>query len=130
VLGRTLPIRRYLGSLKQVLDHAGVEPNPARHRTVKLPKITREEPNPPTARHVLTILRRVPARMVLPLNVLEHCGLRVGEAVSLRWATLTRRVTAAAARVGDEVRPGPVGAGATLAHGRDRGDLSARGSCA
>ena len=27
-------IRRYLGSLKQVLDYAGCEPNPARHRTV------------------------------------------------------------------------------------------------
>jgi integrase len=71
---------------KLVLDHAGVDPNPARDRRVKLPRIIRAEVHPPTAGHVLAILDRVPRQLVLALVVLEQTGMRVGELVSLPWA--------------------------------------------
>ena len=47
---------QYLIAFRLLLDHAGVEPNPARDPRVKLPKHVREEPSPPSAEHVLAIL--------------------------------------------------------------------------
>jgi hypothetical protein len=42
-------VRLYLLTFRLLLDYAAVEPNPARDPRVKLPKQTREEPNPPSA---------------------------------------------------------------------------------
>jgi integrase len=41
--------------------------------------------NPPTAKQLLAILDKVPARWVLPLVVLEQTGMRIGEASRLTW---------------------------------------------
>lgn len=72
---------------KLVLDHAlGAAPNPARDRSIRLPRIVRAEVHPPTADHVLQILARVPRQLVLALLVLEQTAMRVGELVSLPWA--------------------------------------------
>jgi integrase len=52
---------------------------------VKLPKRTREEPQPPTAEHWAAILGALNARHRLLLITVEQGGMRVGEAVSLTW---------------------------------------------
>src|SRR5262249_25791715 len=45
-------IRKTVSAVGMVLDHAGIEPNPARDRRVKLPREEQEEMQPPTADHV------------------------------------------------------------------------------
>lgn len=78
-------VAAYMSVVKQTLDFAGVAPNPARDRRVRLPVNTADEVAPPTARQVLAILERVPSRFVLPLVVLEQTGMRVGELAKLPW---------------------------------------------
>ena len=63
-------LRHSLGALRGVLDHAGVEPNPARDRGVRLPHEPGEEIDPPTAAHVERALSAVAPRYRLPLIVL------------------------------------------------------------
>ncbi|MCY4087500.1 MAG: site-specific integrase [Actinomycetia bacterium] len=81
-------VSRYLAMLRPLLDYTGVDPNPARDRTVKLPPATREELKPPTASEFLTILHNTPPRLRLPLIVLEQTGIRVGELTSLTWGNI------------------------------------------
>jgi integrase len=72
--------------LAMVLDHAGVQPNPARDRlTVKMPREERRELNPPTAEHVLAVHRLLPRMCRQPLLVLDGTGMRVGELEALTW---------------------------------------------
>jgi integrase len=78
-------VRRYLATLRALLDFADVDPNPARDPRVKLP---REEPtvvDPPTVAEVDTIIGHCPQRWRLPLRVLEQTGMRVGELHRLEW---------------------------------------------
>ena len=61
-----------------VLDHAGVQPNPARDRVlVKLPREEIEEPNPPIAEHLRTVYRRLPEKHRLAFLFLDWSGARV-----------------------------------------------------
>lgn len=76
-------VRRYITTLRQILDAAAVDPNPA--RAARLPRIVTEEPRPPTGRQLLQILDHIPARYRLPLILLEQTGIRIGEACSLTW---------------------------------------------
>jgi integrase len=78
-------LSRYPNTLRQVLDFAAVDPNPARDRRVKLPKIEATVVEPPTAAQVDAILAHSPPRWRLPLRVLEHTGMRVGELRDLEW---------------------------------------------
>jgi len=78
-------LSRYVTTLRNVLDFAGVEPNPARDRRVKLPKIETTVVEPPTAAQVEAILAHSPPRWRLPLRVLEQTGMRVGELRDLEW---------------------------------------------
>jgi integrase len=78
-------LSRYVATLRQVLDFAGIDPNPARDRRVKLPKIETPIVEPPTAEQVEAILRHSPPRWRLPLRVLEQAGMRVGELHALEW---------------------------------------------
>jgi integrase len=78
-------LARYIATLRQLLDFIGVDPNPARDSHVKLPQIVHEEPTPPSAEHVLAMLRLVAPRQVLPLVVLEQTAMRVGELEDLGW---------------------------------------------
>ncbi|MCY4085350.1 MAG: hypothetical protein OXG37_00290 [Actinomycetia bacterium] len=50
-------VKAYTGTLKLVLDFAGLEPNPARDRRVKLPA---SQPNNPTSPHAPTSKRSAP----------------------------------------------------------------------
>ena len=78
-------VEKALGALRQLLDHVGVEPNPARDRRVRLPRRRREEIEPPTATEVEAIVAAVAPRYRLPLVVLEATAMRVGELEHLRW---------------------------------------------
>lgn len=76
---------RYIVTLRQVLDFAEVEPNPARDKRVKLPRVETPEIEPPSGEQVEAILAHVPQRRRLPLRVLEQTGMRVGELSQLEW---------------------------------------------
>jgi hypothetical protein len=67
-------LSRYFATLRQLLEFAGVDPNPARDRRVKLPAIVSEETDPPTEAQTRAILERVGPRWLLPLIVLEQTG--------------------------------------------------------
>jgi hypothetical protein len=79
-------VRKVVQAVAMVLDHAGVDPNPARDkRIVRLPRENRPELNPPTAEHVLAVHRILPKRYRLPLLVLDATGMRIGELEALTW---------------------------------------------
>jgi integrase len=78
-------IRRYVATLRAVLDFADVDPNPARDGRVKLPREEQSVVDPPTAADVDTIIATVPERWRLALRTLEQTGMRVGEAHALVW---------------------------------------------
>jgi integrase len=70
-------IRKTLGAGAMALDHAGINPNPARDRSIKLPREEPEEINPPTAEHVAAVFRLLPSKHRLPLLWLDWSGARV-----------------------------------------------------
>jgi integrase len=78
-------IRRYVATLRAILDFVGVEPNPAKDPRVKLPREETTIVQPPTAAEVDTIIATVPPRWRLPLRTLEQTGMRVGELHALEW---------------------------------------------
>ncbi len=82
---RPASLRLYLFVLQHALDFAGVEPNPARDRSVKLPREEKAVLEPPSGHDVAAILATVPPRWQLPLRVLAETGMRVGEAHELEW---------------------------------------------
>ena len=81
-------LRQYMGTLRQVLDHARVEPNAARDRRVRLPRIETEEINPPTAKQFLAILAAIPEGRRLPFLLQEQTGMRSTEIATLTWGDL------------------------------------------
>jgi integrase len=70
-------IRKTLGAGAMALDHAGVSPNPARDRSIKLPREEPEQINPPSAVDVERVFRRIPAKHQLALLWLDWSGARV-----------------------------------------------------
>ena len=66
-------------ALAQVLDHYGVDPNPARDKRVKLPKERKAHIPPPLAEHVERVAETVAREYVLPLLIIDECGPRVNE---------------------------------------------------
>ncbi len=78
-------LRRYLVSLRAILDHAGVDPNPARSNSVRLPRQEQAIVEPPSAVDVAAIIVNAPARWRLALTTLAETGMRVGELHELEW---------------------------------------------
>jgi integrase len=78
-------VRIYVGTLRQVLDFVGCEPNPATDKRVKLPRIERAIPEPPSESEVTAIIVCAPPKWRLALRVLEQTGMRAGELVTLEW---------------------------------------------
>lgn len=78
-------LKTYMQATKQILDFASVEPNPARDRRVRLPRIEKEPLNPPPLSHVNAIIANVRPRYILPLRILAETGVRVGELVAWTW---------------------------------------------
>jgi integrase len=70
-------IRKTVKYAAAVLEDAGVEPNPARDRRIRLPHEEQEELVPPSADHVEAVYRRLPDAHRLPLLWLDWSGARV-----------------------------------------------------
>ena len=81
-------VRKYLDALRQALDFAEVEPNPARSPRLRLPRSDAEEINPPTLRHVEALLETISPRYRLAVEFLDETGLRVGELQALTWGDI------------------------------------------
>jgi integrase len=78
-------IRHYLSSIRQVLDFADVEPNPARSPKVKVPALQGEEITPPSREEFDAIISKLAKKVLLPAKLMEACGLRVGEITQLLY---------------------------------------------
>jgi integrase len=79
-------VEKWFTTFRLVLDFAGAEPNPARHRTIKLPSALREEAAPPTDKHYLAILAAMkPERHRLPVVLIEQTAMRIGEVLEATW---------------------------------------------
>ena len=88
ITGSTLKpssIRRYMDTLRAILDYAGVDPNPARSRHVRLPRQDTEPVAPPSGGDVAAIVANTPPRWRLALRILAETGMRVGELHNLEW---------------------------------------------
>jgi len=78
-------LRRYIETLRAVLDYAGVDPNPARDPRVRVPREQHEEVEPPSGAEVQAIILESPAKWRLALTTLAETGMRVGELHALEW---------------------------------------------
>lgn len=86
---RKQTIRKTVSVLAMILDHARVEPNPARDKlTVKMPREERRQVQPPTADHVEAVIRLLPSRYRLATVVLDASGMRIGELEALTWGDM------------------------------------------
>jgi integrase len=74
-----------VATLRQILDFADIDPNPARDRRVKLPRIEAPIVEPPSAEQVEKIIAHSPPRWRPALRTLEQTGMRVGELRDLEW---------------------------------------------
>jgi integrase len=77
-------IRKSVKYLAAVLEEAGVDPNPARDRRIRLPHEERIEPEPPTSERVEAVYRLLPRAYRLPLLWLDWSGARVGSIESVK----------------------------------------------
>ena len=78
-------VRLYVGTLRQVLDFAGADPNPAKDRRVKLPRKEAQVVAPPSSSDIAAIVSNAPPKWRLALRVLEQTGMRAGELSTLEW---------------------------------------------
>jgi integrase len=78
-------VRRYLATLRAVLDYAGVDPNPAKDHRIRLPREQHTTIEPPSSGDVEAIILHSPARWRLVLMTLAETGMRVGELHHLEW---------------------------------------------
>jgi integrase len=88
IAGTTLKptsVRRYIDTLRSILDYAGVDPNPARDSRVRLPRVERVPVNPPSAADVEAIITHAKPKWRLLLEVLAATGMRIGELHSLEF---------------------------------------------
>ncbi|MES2360101.1 MAG: site-specific integrase [Gemmatimonadota bacterium] len=81
-------VKDYVGLVRMVLDH--FDDNPARHRSVRLPKQVRAIREPPDADEFLTFLAAVDEEFRGPVVLLEQTGMRIGEALSLEARDIDR----------------------------------------
>lgn len=79
-----------IGILAMVLDDAGVDQNPARHRSVRLPRESRPVIQPPALEHVLGALEHLAPHNAMTIALLEATGLRIAEACALRQVDVDR----------------------------------------
>jgi len=79
-------IRKSVKYLAAVLDECGINPNPARAKTIRLPHEEQAEIEPPTAEHVEAVYRLLPSAYRLALLWLDWSGARVGSIDTLSVA--------------------------------------------
>jgi len=79
----------FTGTLRQLLDYVDLpDGNPGRHRSVKLPRQTREEPRPPSGMEFRAIVAGVLPKYRLFLRLLEATALRFSELADLTWGDI------------------------------------------
>lgn len=78
-------IRMHLSVVRQVLDHAGLHPNPARHASVRVPRQERKLVQPPSTADFHALVEAINPQHRFPLVLLEATGLRIGELERLTW---------------------------------------------
>lgn len=79
-------LRHYWSTHRQILDFAGVDPNPAREDVVKLPRIEGEEVDPPISAHVIAALDGIDdGKLRLPFVTIEQTAMTIGETEALTW---------------------------------------------
>ena len=93
-------VRKYVNGVAQFLDHAEIEPNPARSKRLRLPMIEKAEIDPPMRPEFDLMLAQLREDYVLPFEVMEACGMRIGETCKLiygdvDWAEGKFRISAA-----------------------------------
>lgn len=88
---RKQTIRKTVSVMAMILDHHGIQPNPARDPRIKLPREEKRELTPPTADHVLAVHALLPKAYRLPLIVLDATGMRVGELEALALGDVDER---------------------------------------
>lgn len=76
-------VRQTVALLAATLDHAGVEPNPARHRTIETPRSRHVTVEPPDAAETLAMIRAASPLYTNLFVVLEQTGMRVSEALAV-----------------------------------------------
>jgi integrase len=81
-------VRKCRTALSMVLDFAGVTPNPARDKRVKLPREEPEEVQPPHADHVEAVGWILTAPYLIGLLALDSTGARVGEVAAAKVGDL------------------------------------------
>jgi integrase len=81
-------VTTYWQAFAQLLDYAGLDPNPARSRRIKLPRQKRTPPTVPTADHVAVMLRRIAAKYVLAMVLIEQTAVRVETIDTLAWGNV------------------------------------------
>lgn len=81
-------IQNYWQGFEQLLDYVGAEPNPARDKRIRLPKLKRTPPTVPTSTHTETMLRRIAAKYVLPTVLIEQTAMRVESIETLTWGVV------------------------------------------
>lgn len=78
-------IRKTRAHLAMALDFSGVTPNPARDKSVRLPRVDEEEMTPPLATHVEATLHALAKKYRLPHLVYDASGMRLRELENLEW---------------------------------------------
>lgn len=78
-------VQKYHQVLAQVFDFAEVDPNPAKHKLVRLPYADVEEITPPSNAHYLAIIENLSPRLRLPAVFLEQTAARVAELRAWEW---------------------------------------------
>jgi integrase len=81
-------VRKCRTALSMVLDFAGVTPNPARDKRVKLPREEPEEVQPPHADHVESAGWLLTPPYLIGLITLDSTGARVGEIAAAKVGDL------------------------------------------
>jgi integrase len=84
-------IRKSVKYLAAVLDENGVDPNPARAKSIRLPHEEHDEIVPPTAAHVEAVYRLLASVYKLPLLWLDWSGARVASIDSLTMGDYDER---------------------------------------
>jgi integrase/recombinase XerD len=83
-----MSVGQVVAVLRMILDHAGVDPNPARHRTVELPAgssgaVRMRIPSDAELVQIRAGIHQERYRRLL--DFLEDSGVRISEACALRW---------------------------------------------
>lgn len=87
-------VRLRISTLAQILDHAGVVPNPARGTQIRKPRRARKSKFLPTAKQLAAVyaeIAKYDTEKVYACRLLEHLGLRVNELIEMPRRNVDRK---------------------------------------